>query len=152
MIVIKRTYHDVEALKNIAYDKSVLEDDGFDWLNVRVEKPWGHEVQVYRDKLCAVWQLHIRHHQQTSLHAHPGKVTLLNVIAGVATLETLNAKHVLAAGDLAVIEKGAFHRTKATDGAVNLYEMEWPAVKNDLVRLHDSYGRGQGYERVKVKA
>ena len=80
------------------------------------------------------------------MHCHPNKTTMLMMSAGTATLLTLNGTYQLKEGDLVVIEKGAFHQTKSNGEPVMLYELETPPNKKDLVRLSDSYGRGQGYE------
>lgn len=148
MIVVKRTQADIDALESVTIDPLQMADDGVDYRSVRVQKPWGHEVEKYRDEKCSVWWLHLHTDQQTSMHAHPNKTTILTIVGGRALLSTLNEQHELSAGDVVVIERGAFHRTASVNGPLVLYETEMPPNKRDLVRLHDSYGRGQGYERV----
>ena len=81
------------------------------------------------------------------MHCHPHKTTMLVIVARVGVLSTLSGAHGMSEGDLAIIEPGAFHRTASTKDPLVLYEMECPPNKRDLVRLEDSYGRGQGYER-----
>ena len=148
MILVKCTELDREALASITFDPKDLEDDGTNYEGLRVNKPWGYEKEHYRDENVCVWWLHIHHKQQTSMHCHPNKTTMLVVAGGVATVSTLNGIYLLEQGNMMIIEKGAFHRTSSNDAAVMLYEIESPPNKRDLVRLEDKYGRGQGYEHV----
>ena len=148
MITIRRTKKDIEALRLILIDPEETKDDGTEYLGIRVTKPWGHEIEKYKDENTAVWFLQIRPHQMTSMHCHPGKTTLLFVLTGEGTLHTLNGPFEIGDGDVVVIEKGAFHRTASGGDGMVLYELETPPNKRDLVRLDDAYGRGQGYERV----
>jgi mannose-6-phosphate isomerase-like protein (cupin superfamily) len=149
VIVVRCHKPDREALARTVVDPETIKDDGTDYTDIRVEKPWGYEKERYRDENVSVWWLHLHHNQQTSMHCHPNKTTMLVVAGGIATVSTLNGTYRLEAGDMMVIERGAFHRTASSDGvAVMLYEIETPPNKRDLVRLEDVYGRGQGYEYV----
>lgn len=148
MIIVKRTEADERVLAGIPVNPDDLKDDGVDYLNIRINKPWGHEIERYRDDKCSVTWLHIHSGQQTSMHCHPGKTTLLMIVGGEATLSTLSGFHQLGAGDMVIIEKGAFHKTTSNGEPVVLYEMEAPPNKRDLVRLEDAYGRKQGYEKI----
>lgn len=147
MIILKRTKADEAALQEIAIDPDDLKDDGTDYLEKRIKKPWGHEIEKFNNGSVSVWWLHIHSWQQTSMHCHPSKDTVLFVVAGEAVLSTLSYNHEVGAGDLVVIAKGVFHRMTAKASACVLYELETPINKRDLVRLEDSYGRGQGYEK-----
>lgn len=148
MIVVRRTELDRTKLEKLTVNPEDIADDGTDYTNIRVNKPWGHEVEQYKDEKVAVWWLHIHTRQATSMHCHPHKTTMLFVVTGRGLLVTLNSVHAISEGDMAVIEEGAFHKTIAKDVALVLYELETPPNKRDLVRLSDDYGRGQGYERV----
>lgn len=148
MIVVKCTDLDRQALSRIEIDPAEMMDDGTNYTGIRIPKPWGHEIEKYRDDKVAIWWLHIHSGCETSMHCHPNKLTLLMVIGGRAVLSTLEGNYSLSEGTVVVIEPGAFHRTTADKGPVVLYETESPPNKRDLVRLIDSYGRGQGYERV----
>ena len=148
MIVIKCSERDRETLNEIYIDPQTLKDDGTIYLGVEIIKPWGCEMEKYRDDNVSVWLLNIKAGQQTSMHSHPNKTTLLTILSGEARLTTLNESHELKSGDMVIIEKGAFHRTSSKGGQVFLYELETPVNKRDLVRLADSYGRGQGYEKL----
>lgn len=136
----------MRALNGIQYDPQQLVDDGRDWKGIHVRKPWGHEVEIYRNGALSFWRLIINPGAETSMHCHPGKRTVLMVESGQCLIETLTGFHELVAGDIAHIERGAFHRTRTTKGAI-LVEVETPPNKNDLVRLEDKYGRqGMAYE------
>ena len=150
MILVKCTEEDVKALSSVKYDWGDIKDDGIDYDNIRVKKPWGHEVQKYHDDKVAVWWLNLHSNQQTSMHCHPDKTTMIFVVGGRGMLYTLNGSHELSEGELVIIEKGAFHQSASNNGQLILYELETPPVKRNLVRLHDSYGRGQGYERIET--
>ena len=143
MILVKRTEADVQALAG--RPPVDLSDDGKNWLEVRVTKPWGHEIERYRDERCSITWLHLHTHQETSMHCHTGKTTILYIAGGDGFLNTLNSSHRVGIGNIVVIEKGAFHQMRSGDTALLLYELETPPNKNDLVRLADRYGRGQGY-------
>ena len=149
MILVRCLEADREALRSVEIDPAELADDGTDYLDKRVTKPWGSEKELYRNSELSVWWLRIRTNSETSMHCHPNKTTLLMMVGGTAQLWTLSNVYELSAGDMVVIEKGAFHRTVSGGGnAVVLYEIESPVNKRDLVRLHDAYNRGQGYEGV----
>lgn len=146
MILIERTLKDIDALAGCRYEPAALIDDGTDWSEKIVKKPWGYERQEYRKGAWSFWQLIIEYGAETSMHCHPGKTTILLVESGIIKLETLGEEYMLRPGDSATIEPGAFHRSFAGMGAV-LLEAESPPIKRDLVRLSDKWGRGQGYER-----
>lgn len=146
MIVVERRNADVRALASVRHDPRQLVDDGRDWKGIHVKKPWGYEVEFSRNGAFSFWRLTISPGAETSMHCHPGKVTVLMVEHGSCIIETLTGAHDLVAGDIAHIERGAFHRTRTTEG-VTLIEVESPPNKRDLVRLEDRYGRqGQAYE------
>ncbi len=145
MILVKRSELDIQALSGVQYNPEDLKSDSFDWYEVRVVKPWGHEIERYRTDNCSVTWLHIHSNQSTSMHCHLTKTVMICVMGGVSILETLEKSHKLENGMLAVIEPGAFHRMRSSGDPVVLYEIETPRNKKDLVRLDDSYGRRQGY-------
>lgn len=144
MIIVKRTEADVGALRTTSIPDTT--EDGTNWLNKTVKKPWGEETERYRDKNFSATFLCIRRGQQTSLHCHLEKSVMVVVYAGEAILFTLSGEHYMKSGDIAAIEKGAFHQIRGYQGSAMIYELESPPNKNDLIRIHDEYGRGQGYD------
>lgn len=146
MIVIRCTDRDREAMDSLTVERGAAEAGHYE--GVRVKKPWGHEIERYRDESCSVTWLHLHTRQQTSLHAHREKTALVFIVGGQAKLHTLSTVYELSEGDMVAIHKGAFHRIESLDKPLVLYEIETPPNKHDICRLHDAYGRGQGYQCV----
>ena len=113
-----------------------------EYKNVIVNKPWGYEYLAYENEHVGLWFLHIEKNQQTSLHCHPKKDTGLIVLDGTVDVSFLNDINRLVAGRKIMIRKGLFHSTKAlSESGANIFEIETPKLKHDLVRLEDKYGR-----------
>ena len=103
-------------------------------------KPWGHEYLIYENDQVAIWHLFINKWQRTSLHCHPNKKTGLLVLRGGAQISFLNGKQKVFTGEKVMIRHGVFHQTKNMTGEVlELFEIENPVDKGDIVRLEDSY-------------
>jgi mannose-6-phosphate isomerase-like protein (cupin superfamily) len=149
-MINKITYSEKDK-KSIALtkvDSKTQIDDFFDYSKVVVKKPWGYEYLAFQNTNVAVWILYIKNDQETSMHCHPHKKTVLVLLSGKVHFVTLNSKRELSPGDACTIEKGVFHQTKsfAKEGSY-VMEIETPVNKRDLVRLKDKYGRKNlGYE------
>lgn len=141
VIVVERTAADVEAMASLP---PVLLDDGKNWTNVVVKKPWGHEVELYREGVVSVTRLHMHPGGETSMHCHPGKAAMLTVIEGECELVSLSTVYRLKPAETVRIQAGAFHRIR-TELGCKVLEVESPGGKNNIVRLADRYGRSQGY-------
>jgi mannose-6-phosphate isomerase-like protein (cupin superfamily) len=113
-----------------------------------VRKPWGHEYLAYENDECALWFLHIKNNERTSMHCHPNKTTGLVLLDGKATVSFLNDENPLSPISKIMIRKGLFHSTRAChEKGAFVFEIETPVDKEDLVRLRDNYGReGTPYE------
>lgn len=112
-----------------------------------VKKPWGYEYLVYENEKVALWCLNIDKDQRTSMHCHPNKTTGLMVLSGLAEVSFLSDKLLVPSSEKVMIRKGLFHSTRAVNENLQLFEIETPVDKHDLVRLEDNYGRtGQPYE------
>lgn len=111
------------------------------------QKPWGYEFLAYQNENIAIWHLFLDPWQETSLHCHPNKKTGLIVLEGGAQVSFLSGKEKMFAGDKVMIRQGVFHRTKnMTECPLQLFEVETPVDKGDLVRIDDKYGRsGKSY-------
>lgn len=105
------------------------------------QKPWGSEWEVYADERMAVWKLQLKGNEETSLHSHPNKTTVLIVDRGSVALLIGDRVRVMALGDYAVIPAGVAHKTVAHERGATVIEIESPPNKEDLVRLSDKYGR-----------
>jgi len=113
-----------------------------DFKNQIVVKPWGYEYLVYENEDVGLWFLHINHEHSTSLHCHPKKTTGLVLLDGDAELSFLSDSRLLKPLDKVMIRRGLFHSTKSlSPNGTNLFEIETPKDKHDLVRLNDVYGR-----------
>lgn len=117
------------------------------WESVVVEKPWGKEFLIYDNGVVSVWCLEIKALCQTSMHAHPNKLTGIIMVGGWAEFSFLNGvPQRFDPLDKRVIHPHVFHQTHAVDDTIVL-ESETPPDKLDLTRLEDSYGReGTPYE------
>ena len=64
------------------------------------------------------------------------------MLRGGAQISFLNGKQKVFTGEKVMIRHGVFHQTKNMTGEVlELFEIENPVDKGDIVRLEDSYGR-----------
>jgi mannose-6-phosphate isomerase-like protein (cupin superfamily) len=105
-------------------------------------KPWGHEYLIYENDDVAIWHLFIDKWESTSLHCHPNKKTGLVVLCGGAKVSFLNGEQKAFSGEKVMIRHGVFHQTtNMTREGLQLFEIENPVNKADIVRLEDSYGR-----------
>src|SRR3990167_5307237 len=109
--------------------------------NVIVNKPWGYEYLFYENKFVAIWCLHIKFGEATSLHCHPNKKTGLILLSGEAQLSFLNDMVPMKPLSRHILRPGLFHSTKAISDDVVLLEVETPPNKEDIVRFDDKYGR-----------
>ena len=120
--------------------------------NRLVNKPWGNEYVVYRNKnnLC-VTLLKINYNQSTSLHCHPQKKSGFILLNGKALFQLglwKKRSEVHISPSKRMIARGLFHSIKSLskEGLLAL-EFETPVNKKDLVRFKDNYGRSnKAYE------
>lgn len=113
-----------------------------DYSKIIVPKPWGYEYLVYENEDVALWCLHINEGESTSMHCHPKKTTGLVLLNGEAEVSFLADKRIIKGLDKIMIRRGLFHQTKAlSEGGIDLFEIETPNDKEDLVRLSDNYDR-----------
>lgn len=115
-----------------------------EYQDVIVRKPWGHEYLMYQNGIVGVWFLHIKHGSRTSLHCHPIKKTGLILLSGEAVISFLNDSKPLRSLSKVGIRQGVFHSTAAVSPeGISVIEIETPCVKENLVRLDDTYGRDE---------
>lgn len=117
-----------------------------DYAGLIVPKMWGYEYVLFQTPDVAIWMLHIRAGQATSLHFHPNKRTTLVLLSGDARVRVGSETVFLEKAESVFIDKRVEHSTLAlTDCWV--METESPPQKTDLVRVGDNYGRtGSPYE------
>ena len=116
--------------------------------DVVVKKPWGHEYLVYENDHVGLWFLHVDNAQATSMHCHPQKNTGLVLLRGHAVTSFLNDSVTMVGLRKLMIRRGLFHSTMSNgEAGADIFEIEAPKDKKDLVRMEDSYGReGKPYE------
>ncbi len=113
-----------------------------------VNKPWGYEHVVYRDKkLLCITLLKIDYKKTTSLHCHPEKKSGFILLKGKALFQLglwKKRSEIHNSPSKRMIARGLFHSIKSIsrEGLLAL-EFETPVNKNDLVRFKDVYGRQQ---------
>lgn len=109
--------------------------------DIIVNKPWGYEYLAYENKNLAIWILHIKENEKTSLHCHSKKLTGLICLDGLIEVNFLNDKVNVCPMQKVMIRPTLFHSSKSLKGESVIIEIETPVDKNDLIRLTDSYGR-----------
>ncbi len=111
--------------------------------NLVVEKPWGYEYIIYKNKDLCITYLNINKDQSTSLHCHPNKKTGYVVLSGTTEVQLgFYNTETFSAPSKVTIRPGLFHSTKAiSDNPAEVLELETPVDKNDIVRFNDQYGR-----------
>jgi rfaE bifunctional protein nucleotidyltransferase chain/domain len=126
----------------------------YDYLDKGYIKPWGYEYIAYQNKDVGVWILHVNQDQQTSVHCHFHKDTVLCVLSGTFRIDLYDGFKILNEGDVCyipaclfhgifayspnavVLEVEMYHKYRDPDGAILEH-----SDKNDLLRLRDVYTR-----------
>jgi hypothetical protein len=113
-----------------------------DFSKYKINKPWGHEYLLYGNKYVSIWILCLKKKSQTSMHAHPSKITYLFPLMNLIHLNTLDRKYIGNSQSIFKINKGVFHQSFNKNDSINfMMEFELPNLKNDILRYHDDYGR-----------
>ena len=112
--------------------------------DVRVDKPWGHELRFAITERYLGKVIHVNQGQALSLQYHNAKDETLLVTEGVMDLELEDdagemRTHRLAAGNVVRIIPGRKHRMTAVEDC-EFFEVSSPEI-TDVVRLEDRYGR-----------
>ena len=149
--MVTRVYPNSADFENLSRLRTEISDEAnlTDFSRVVVVKPWGYEYLWLQTASVAIWMLHLRAEQATSLHCHARKRTSLVVMSGEVLCSTIEDRHRLRAGEAVVLEPCVFHSTRALSpaGAV-VMEVENPPLKGDLLRYRDDFGRaGRAYEK-----
>jgi rfaE bifunctional protein nucleotidyltransferase chain/domain len=126
----------------------------YNYLDKGYIKPWGYEYMAYQNKDVGVWILHVNQDQQTSVHCHFHKDTVLCVLSGTFRIDLYDGFKILNEGDVCyipacmfhgifayspnavVLEVEIYHKYTDLDGAILEH-----SDKNDLLRLRDVYTR-----------
>jgi rfaE bifunctional protein nucleotidyltransferase chain/domain len=137
----------------------------YDYLDKGFIKPWGYEYMAYQSKEVGVWILNVNQSQQTSVHCHFHKDTVLCVLSGTFRIDLYNDFKIMNEGDVCYIPACMFHGIFAYSPNAVLLEVEVynrymdepdsstegaqvkeclkleHSDKNDLLRLRDVYTR-----------
>jgi mannose-6-phosphate isomerase-like protein (cupin superfamily) len=112
-----------------------------------IDKPWGKEYLAYQNKDIGIWILHIKKDQETSLHCHFKKDTILIPLYGCFKINLYNTYHILHLLESLYIPKSTFHGIHSYVEDAILMEIEVYTEhirytdKNDLLRIKDIYIR-----------
>ena len=148
-------YHLSPTKEEIAIAKSSEEYQNYnvspfyDYLNKGYIKPWGYEYMCYQSNSVGIWILNLKQGQQTSVHCHFHKDTLLCVISGTIRIDLYEGFKIVNEGDVCFIPACMFHgiHSYAPDAVVlevEIYHTHYGisySDKNDLLRLRDVYTR-----------
>lgn len=118
-----------------------------DYFNKINEKPWGKEYLAYQNSKIGIWILHINKEQETSLHCHFKKDTILIPLQGSFKINLFNSYKLVNTLDKLYIPKKTFHGIYSYSNDSILMEIEiytdeiTYTDKNDLLRIRDIYNR-----------
>lgn len=146
MLFIKNTKEEEEICKNSLNSKRENSCQ-IDYSNKVIDKPWGKEYLAYQNKDIGIWILHIKKHQETSLHCHFKKDTILIPLYGCFKINLYNTYHILHLLECLYIPKNTFHGIHSYVEDAILMEIEVYTEhirytdKNDLLRIKDIYIR-----------
>jgi mannose-1-phosphate guanylyltransferase/mannose-6-phosphate isomerase len=110
----------------------------------RTDRPWGWFELLGQLPGSKVKRIHVFAGQQISLQKHLHRAEHWVVVAGTARVTVGDRVVDLAVGQHADIALGQVHRlANATSLPVEVIEVQWGDYlgEDDIVRLHDDYGR-----------
>lgn len=145
--IIKPSINELSIIQN---NRKIKEEkhDFVDYKNQVCIKPWGHEFLIHVNKKVGIWFLKINKGNQTSLHTHFNKDTLLIAFKGTAKINLFNNKSIiLNEMEYIYIPKYCFHGISSFSDYSLLVEIEVYdknidfSDKNDLLRIQDIYDR-----------
>lgn len=146
----------MEFIKNIKEEKELCDNScigrrenskRIDYFNKINDKPWGKEYLAYQNKYIGIWILHINRDQETSLHCHFKKDTILIPLTGCFKINLYNDYRILNIFDSLYIPRNTFHglHSYIENGIIMEIEIYTENIeytdKNDLLRIKDIYNR-----------
>lgn len=113
---------------------------------IALVKPWGKEELIHQGYDYAVKRITLRKSHSTSLHYHEIKHETIMVHSGRLTIllgteASILSEKVLGPGDSVSIEPLQIHRMMAEKEDCVYFEAQSDFL-DDVIRLSDSYGRG----------
>jgi D-beta-D-heptose 7-phosphate kinase/D-beta-D-heptose 1-phosphate adenosyltransferase len=122
------------------------------------DKPWGKEYLAYQSKYIGIWILHVNKDQETSLHCHFKKDTILIPILGSFKINLFNTFTILNLLESLYVPRETFHgiHSYLDNGILMEIEIYTEYIeytdKNDLLRIKDIYNRDRNnYEKSVVE-
>jgi rfaE bifunctional protein nucleotidyltransferase chain/domain len=118
-----------------------------DYSNKINDKPWGKEYLAYQNEKIGIWVLHINKDQETSLHCHFKKDTILIPLVNSFKINLFNSFKILNLFEPLYIPRNTFHglHSYVDNSIIMEIEIYTDKVeytdKNDLLRIKDIYGR-----------
>ena len=118
-----------------------------DYFNKINDKPWGKEYLAYQNKNIGIWILHVNSNQETSLHCHFKKDTILIPLTGCFKINLFNDYKILNIFDCIFVPRSTFHgiHSYVNNGILMEIEVYTENIeytdKNDLLRIKDIYNR-----------
>jgi len=153
---IKQTYEELNICKNSSnYNRK--NSDKIDYLNKKFIKPWGYEYLCFQNEKIGIWILHINKNDQTSLHCHFKKDTILLPLCGSFRIDLYDSFKILNECEMIYCPYNTFHGIKSYSDKGIILEIEVYSKditysdKNDLLRLKDNYNRDKNNYESSVK-
>jgi len=118
-----------------------------DYKNKINDKPWGKEYLAYQSKHIGIWILHVNSDQETSLHGHFKKDTILIPLTGCFKINLYNEYRILHIFESLYVPRNTFHgiHSYVNNGILMEIEIYTDKIdytdKNDLLRIKDIYNR-----------
>ena len=129
-----------------------------DYLNKVNDKPWGKEYLAYQNQHIGIWILHVNKNQETSLHCHFKKDTILMPICGTFKINLFQQFSILNIFESIYVPRNTFHgiHSYIDNGILMEIEIYTENIsytdKNDLLRIKDMYNRDKtSYEKSVVE-
>ena len=109
-----------------------------------INKPWGHEIFLEKNKKFMFKQLYMKRGHQCSLQFHKKKIEIVYIVSGkllvtIKEKQKKQKKNILKKKNTLLIKPKTIHRMKAISNCIYL-EASTPELL-DVVRLEDDYKR-----------
>ena len=146
MNFIKKTPEE-ESICNKYYNKKRENSKFIDYIGKINDKPWGKEYLAFQNKNIGIWILIVNKDQETSLHCHFKKDTILMQISGSFKINLFNTYLQLGIFESVYVPRDTFHGIHSYIDNSVLMEIEIYTEdiqytdKNDLLRIKDIYNR-----------
>ena len=146
----------MEFIKNIKDERELCNNsligkrensNKINYFNKINDKPWGKEYLAYQNKNIGIWILHVNSEQETSLHCHFKKDTMLIPLKGCFKINLYDDFRILNLFECVYVPRSTFHgiHSYIDDGILMEIEVYTENIeytdKNDLLRIKDIYNR-----------